>query len=255
MIFLFTDFGHEGPYMGEMEAEILRRAPGVPVVRLMVDAPAFRPDLASYLLAALAKRFRPGDVCVAVVDPGVGTEREAIAFEADGVWFVGPDNGLFEPILRGALDLRTFRIAWRPPRLSASFHGRDLFAPVAARIARGDLSALEPHEPTRHPDRPDALAAVVYVDRYGNAWTGLPGEEVPRGARIRAGGRELAYAETFGRVPPGEPFWYVNSAGLVEIAVNAGSAAVLLGLAPGVPVEMVEPESGARGEDGEAAES
>lgn len=243
MIFLFTDFGHEGPYMGEMEAEILRRAAGVPVVRLMADAPPFRPDLAAYLLAAFARRFRPGDVCVAVVDPGVGTERGAIAFEADGIWFVGPDNGLFEPILRRALDLRTFRIAWRPPRLSSSFHGRDLFAPVAARIARGDLSALEPAEPTAFPKWPDALAAVVYVDRYGNAWTGLPGEEVARSARIRAGGRQLAFAETFGRVPPGEPFWYVNSAGLVEIAVNGGSAAMLLGLGPGTAVEVVETQS------------
>ncbi len=243
MIFLFTDFGHEGPYVGEMEAEILRRAPGVPVVRLMVDAPPLRPDLAARLLAALARRFRPGDVCVAVVDPGVGTEREAVALEADGIWFVGPDNGLFEPILREALDLRTFRIAWRPPRLSASFHGRDLFAPVAARIARGDLSALEPAEPTTFPEWPDVLAEVVYVDRYGNAWTGLPGEETPRSARVRAGGRELAFAETFGRVPPGAAFWYVNSAGLVEIAVNGGSAAALLGLEPGAPVEVVADEA------------
>ncbi len=252
MILLFTDFGEAGPYTGEMEAVCRRQAPGIPVVRLMSDAVPFRPDLASPLLAALARRFQPGDVCVAVVDPGVGTERAPLALELDGVWFVGPDNGLFEHLRREALEERAFRIVRRPPRLSASFHGRDLFAPTAARIARGDLSGLEPWTPADFPDWPDDPPRIVYVDRYGNLVTGLRGEVLPRTATLEAAGRRLAFAETFGRVPPGEAFWYVNSMGLVEIAVHGGAAAAVLGLGPGDAVtapDIVAEESDEEEED------
>lgn len=155
MILVFTDFGHAGPYMGEMRAALLRRAPAVPVVDLMADAPAFRPDLAAYLLAALWPTALPGDVLLAVVDPGVGTARRPLAVEVDGRWLVGPDNGLFEPILRRAGRWQGHAIAWRPERLSTSFHGRDLFAPVAAGLATGGRPALTPAEPTRFPDWPD----------------------------------------------------------------------------------------------------
>lgn len=164
MILVFTDFGLGGSYMGEMRAVLLRRVPQIPVVDLMADAPAFRPDLAAYLLAALWPMAGPGDVVLAVVDPGVGTERQPVAAEVDGRWLVGPDNGLFEPVLRRATEVTTYRIAWRPPRLSASFHGRDLFAPVAAALASGDRSALAPAAMRRFPDWPDDLPAIVHVD-------------------------------------------------------------------------------------------
>ncbi|GBD43803.1 Adenosyl-chloride synthase [bacterium HR40] len=238
MILLFTDFGEEGPYVGEMEAVLARLAPEVPRVRLLSDAPAFDPRRSAYILAALAQRFLAGDVCLAVVDPGVGTERAALALRADGVWFVGPDNGLFELVLRRAGEAETFRIDWRPPQLSASFHGRDLFAPVAARLARGDLSALSPAVPSRFPLWPDDLPEVVWCDRYGNAWTGLRAAALPPDARLRVSGRELARARTFGDLPAGTAFWYENSAGLVEIAVNCGSAVEALALGPGSPVDL-----------------
>ena len=238
MILFFTDFGHDGPYMGEMRAAALRLAPEVPVVDLMVDAPPFRPDLAAYLLAALWPTARPGDVVVAVVDPGVGGERAPLAVRIDGRWLVGPDNGLFEPVLRRAGRIEPFRIAWRPAMLSASFHGRDLFAPMAARLARGDRSGLEPAGPTRRPDLADDLAAIVYIDRYGNAVTGLRAATLAPDAMLVAGGRRLARARTFGDVPAGEAFWYANSSGLAEIAVNAGDAARQLGLRLGAPVEV-----------------
>ncbi len=243
MILLFSDFTERGPYVGEMEVVCRRLAPGVPVVRLMSDAVPFRPDLASPLLAALARRFQPGDVCVAVVDPGVGTERAPLALELDGIWFVGPDNGLFEHVRREALEQRAFRITRRPPRLSTSFHGRDLFAPAAARIAQGDLGGLEPCEPSSEDDWPDDPSVVVYVDGFGNLITGIRGEVMPREAELVAGGRRLRFAETFGRVPAGEAFWYVNSMGLVEIAVNGGSAAQVLGLGPGDAIIAPELES------------
>lgn len=241
MILVFTDFGLAGPYMGEMRAAMLRRAPQVSVVDLMADAPAFRPDLAAYLLAALWPTARPGDVVLAVVDPGVGTERLPLAVEVDGRWLVGPDNGLFEPMLRRADRWRAHAIAWRPERLSASFHGRDLFAPVAAALALGDRSKLAPAEARRFPGWPDDLPAIVYVDGYGNAATGMRASMLRPSARLIAGGQALARARTFGEVPPGEAFWYENSSGLAEIAVSGGSAAARLGLSPGSPIGVGPP--------------
>ena len=152
MIFSFTDFGWRGPYLGQMRAAVLREAPAVTYVDLMADAPAFRPDLAAYLLAALVGQLARGDVMLAVVDPGVGTDRAPLALEADGIWLIGPDNGLFEIVQRRASVVRPHVIAWRPATLSSSFHGRDLFAPVAARIASGHSDGLRPavHSGSRH---------------------------------------------------------------------------------------------------------
>lgn len=240
MILTFTDFGRDGPYLGETEAALRREAPEVPVVHLMTDAPAFSPRPAAYLLAALAERLDPGDVLLGVVDPGVGGPRRPVAVLADGRWFIGPDNGLFEIVLRRAAATRTHAIAWRPERLSASFHGRDLFAPVAARLARGVRDDLTPEPLTRHPDWPDDLSEVVYVDLYGNAVTGIRGTAVASDAELHVQGRRLGFARTFSDAPPGEAFWYVNSAGLVEVALNGGNAAAALGLAVG-SVVAVEP--------------
>ncbi len=241
MILMFTDFGPAGPYLGEMEAELARHAPEVPRIRLLADAPAFAPRPAAYLLAALAARFAPGDVCLAVVDPGVGGDRLPLAVEADGRWFVGPDNGLFELLLRRAERRRSFVITWRPPQLSASFHGRDLFAPVAARLARGERRGLEPATPTRFPDWPEDWPAIVYIDAYGNAMTGLRASAVAAGTVLRLGEREIGPARTFAAVAEGAAFWYVNSAGLVEIAVHRGHAATEFGLTIGSPVGLADP--------------
>ncbi|HZD26702.1 MAG TPA: SAM-dependent chlorinase/fluorinase, partial [Alphaproteobacteria bacterium] len=136
MIVLFTDFGREGPYMGQMRAVLARRAPGVPVIDLIADVPAWDVRAGAYLLPAYAAEFPAGTVFLCVVDPGVGSARQPMALKADGRWYVGPDNGLFELVARRAAAARGWRIDWRPDRpLSASFHGRDLFAPVAADLA------------------------------------------------------------------------------------------------------------------------
>jgi hypothetical protein len=239
VILLFTDFGRDGPYVGEVIAVLRRMAPEVPVVDLVADAAPFRPDLAAHLLVALAPRsLLPGDVLMGVVDPGVGGDRTPIALRLDQRWLVGPDNGLFELMLRRAGKAESYAIAWRPEILSASFHGRDLFAPVAARLARGNQCDLVPVEPQRFPDWPDDLAAIVYLDRYGNAVTGLRAESLATSAVLRAGGRDLRRARTFGDVPPGEPFWYVNSSGLIEIACNGTSAAARLNLTVGTAVAV-----------------
>jgi hypothetical protein len=238
MIVLFTDFGVAGPYVGQMKAVLARDAPGVPVVDLFADAPSRDPRAAAYLLAAYAAWFPTGTVFLAVIDPGVGSERAALAVRADERWYVGPDNGLFELVLRRASEIEVWEIAWRPEKLSASFHGRDLFAPQAALIARGvaPQGQKRASETVRRPHWPDDFAAIVYVDHYGNAITGLRAASHAPGARLRAGGRTISRARTFDDVVPGEALWYENSNGLAEIAVNLGRASDSLGLAVGAEI-------------------
>jgi S-adenosylmethionine hydrolase len=241
MILLFTDFGLSGPYVGQLKAVLHRDAPaGVPIVDLMHDAPRFDPRAAAYLLAALAPQLPAESIVVAVVDPGVGTERLPVVVRADRRWLVGPDNGLFDPVARRAAQPRCWRITLRPAKLSRSFHGRDLFAPVAARIAAGSPPPGEPLDPSRllRPGWPADLAQVIYIDHYGNAVTGLRAECAAQPSTLRVRGHRLRFAPTFGTVPVGLPFWYINSIGLIEIAVNQGRADRTLGLAVGTPVEL-----------------
>lgn len=242
MIFLFTDFTRDGPYVGQMQAVLAAQAPGVPVIDLMQDAPAFAPKPAAYLLAALAADFPEDAICIGVVDPGVGTARPPVVVEADGRRFVGPGNGLFELVARRAATARIRRIEWRPEALSPSFHGRDLFAPVAAMLATGnapeDLLAPHPAEDLPGADWPNDLPEIVYIDGFGNLMTGLRAETTPPEATIRAGGATLSQARVFGDATPDAPFWYANSCGLIEIAVPAGSAAAMLGLTLGDTVGL-----------------
>jgi hypothetical protein len=241
MIVLFTDFGLAGPYTGQVKAVLARRAPGVPVIDLFADLPAGRPKPASYLLAAYGPWFPPGTVLLAVVDPGVGGERRAVVLEAEGRFYVGPDNGLFEHVLRRSGSARSWEIEWRPESLSASFHGRDLFAPVAAQIALGGPAAamLRPAGIGRCGDWADELAEIVYIDFYGNAMTGMRAAALPTAARLAVGNHELSRARTFSDVQPGIAFWYENSNGLAEIAVNGGRAETALGLTVGAPVAVI----------------
>lgn len=236
-ILLFTDFGLEGPYTGQMKAVLRRDAPASEVIDLFADAPAGDPKPSAYLLAAYAAWFPAGTIFLCVVDPGVGSARAPLMIEADQRWYVGPDNGLFELVLRRARESRVLAIDWRPQRLSASFHGRDLFAPVAARLARGEIPPSHPHAAIR-PAWPDDLAEIVYIDHYGNALTGVRARAVPPEAVLSTDSRRILPAATFSAVPPGAAFWYENSNGLVEIAVNLGRADAGLGLRIGSSVAI-----------------
>ena len=180
-------------------------------------------------------------MCSSDLDPGVGSARHALIIDADRRFYVGPDNGLFEIVRRRAARIAIWQITWRPGALSASFHGRDLFAPVAAKLARGEppASFAAPIQATLYPDWPDDLAEIVYIDRYGNALTGLRGEVVATSARLSVGRHVVAHADTFSAVPSDTAFWYVNSNGLVEIAVNQGRAERELGLAIGATVTII----------------
>jgi hypothetical protein len=158
---------------------------------------------------------------------------------------VGPENGLFEMILRRArAEPRCWHITWRPERLSASFHGRDLFAPVAARLARDEtpLGREYPLTEMFRPDWSDELAEIVYVDGFGNAIAGVRAETLPLNAEIFISKRRLQRATTFSDVLPGEAFWYENSNGLVEVAVNLGRADMVLGIGLGSPIYISKGE-------------
>ncbi len=246
MIVLFTDFGVNGPYVGQMKAVLYRHAPGVPVVDLFADAPTFDPQLSAYLLAAYVDEFPEDTVFLCVVDPGVGnTARRPVVVKVDGRWFVGPDNGLFNVICARAKDTvatRWWNITWQPPVLSNSFHGRDLFAPVAARLAVAQMppcAALDSQQ-CLLAGWPQELLKIVYIDAFGNAMTGLRAPALPLEAKIRIKGHTLAWARTFSEVPLQAGFWYENANGLVEIAVNQGSAARCYDLSLGDEIAIAD---------------
>jgi hypothetical protein len=240
-VVLFTDFGSSDPYVGQVKSVIAALAPRVPVIDALHDAPDYGIEPAAHLLAALAPHYPRGSVFMAVVDPGVGGARDAIVVELEDGTFVGPDNGLLSVLWQRARRRRCRRIRWRPDRLSDSFHGRDLFAPVAARIVArrlppGWLAAKR--APDVLLDAHD-LAKVIYIDHYGNAMTGMRASAVRARARIRVRGRVLGNARTFEEAPRGGAFWHANSQGLVEIAANRASAARKLGLRVGSPIAVV----------------
>ena len=239
MIVLFTDFGLEGPYIGQVETVLHQQAPGIPVINLFSDLAPFDIQGAAYLLPAYTAGFDKGTVFLCVVDPGVGSERPGVVVKADGCWYVGPDEGMFELVLRRA---RTVECHVLPEVKDAapSFHGRDVFAPAAAFIARnGRLpEGCSPCELRRYPDWPDDLARVLYIDRFGNAITGLRSAMLANAAILTVAGQDLKRATTFSDVAEGEAFWYENSSGLVEIAVNQGRASELPGLDVGTPVKF-----------------
>ena len=142
MFILFTDFGSSGPYTGQVEAKLNSLAPNIPTIKLISNALSFNPKLCAYLLSALEKEFHNGSIFLCIIDPGVGSKRLPLAIEADKKWFIGPDNGIISQIVKNAKNIKIKTIKWIPKKLSSSFHGRDLFAPVAAKIAIGDLSYL-----------------------------------------------------------------------------------------------------------------
>jgi S-adenosylmethionine hydrolase len=204
MIVLFTDFGIEGPYTGQVQARLQQLAPGVPVINLFSDLEPYDVEAAAYLLPAYASGFPPGTVFsgfppgtvfVCVVDPGVGGSRPAVVVSADGCWYVGPNDGLFAILARraGCVECQELPTA---VGVSNSFHGRDVFAPVAAQLATGlsveaaDVSAtcLE------KPDWPNDLWRVVYIDRYGNAITGVRASTVDASQLLSVNGQQLRSA-------------------------------------------------------------
>jgi S-adenosylmethionine hydrolase len=244
MLVLFTDYGWQDPYVGQMKAVLHAAAPGLPVVDLLHAAADFNSHAGAHLLAALASDIPIGSVLLCVVDPGVGGPRQAVVVEADGRFFVGPDNGLLSLVAARGEQRRLWRITWRPDKLSDTFHGRDLFAPIAAAIAAGrwpvgKIAAIDQLEVEF--DAAD-LPRILYIDHYGNAWTGIRGGLVDSGAGLLIHGHVLTWRRTFGEADRGEAFWHVNASGLIEIAANRANAAERLGLKVGDLVRLSLPD-------------
>lgn len=239
IIALFTDYGLRDPYVGQVKAVLAQHAPGVSVVDLLHEVPAYDVAAGAHLLDALAQTFPVGTVFLAVVDPGVGTDRQAVVIKADGRWFVGPDNGLLSVLAARAQTLACYRIHWQPQGGSVTFAGRDWFAPVCGWLATGRPmdEYLQPIAALTVQLDPDDLARVIYIDHFGNAWTGFRADRVAPEGRLKVGAHILAHARTFAEAE--QPFWYCNSVGLIEIAANRASAAQALGLSLGDPVQAL----------------
>jgi S-adenosylmethionine hydrolase len=244
LIVLFTDFGITGPYVGQMKSVLCQQAPTTPVIDLMHDAPTFGPQAAAYLLASLVSEFPQDSVFLCVVDPGVGSQRKPLIARINERWFVGPDNGLFNIVAQRALghsEIKWWEIGWRPERLSSSFHGRDLFAPVAAMLANGEAppGQLFDISPDRLCRWPSDLEKVIYIDHFGNAMTGMRAASFDNDQIIAVGDQRLCWARTFADVAIGQGFWYENSNGLVELAVNQRRADEILRLKIGDAITLL----------------
>ena len=240
MIFFLSDFGPGGQYQGQMESVVAELAPRANRLSLFSDLPMFKPELAAYLLPAYTFNQIKGSIFVCVVDPGVGTERKAIAIEADSRWYIGPDNGLFTLIIRRSNKCNFWDISNLRPNPSATFHGRDLFAPAAAKIFNNDLPIGKLIKPSTIGNLwPDDLNKIIYIDHYGNLITGLRAVSLLPKSIIKISKKQIMCARTFEDVKYGEPFWYVNSNGLIEIAVNSRSAEIYFEAQIGDSIEVL----------------
>ena len=250
VITLLTDFGLADTYVGQMKGAILAIAPGARLVDLTHAVPPQDVTAGAFLLWSAVEAFAPRTVHLAVVDPGVGSTRRAIAIRSRrGDVFVGPDNGLLFPAVEclGGIDLAielTERSYWRPGP-STTFHGRDIFGPVAAHVANGvPLQSLG--RPTAdvhqlHLPQPRGLQGeVIHVDAFGNLITNLPAASLPPHFQVLVHGRAVQAAQTYTAVEPGELLALVGSAGLLEISARDASAARLTGATRATPVH-VEP--------------
>jgi len=240
MIVLFTDFGLEGPYIGQVQAVLQQQAPGIPVINLFADLPPFEIQGAACLLPAYTSGFPPATVFLCVVDPGVGGNRPGVVVQADGRWYVGPNEGLFAMLARQSRQLECWQLG-EAEGVAASFHGRDVFAPVAARLARGGKvpGVPVPVSSLEQADWPDDLFRVVYIDRFGNALTGVRASALAQDVLLEVNGQAVKRERTFSDVAPGAAFWYANANGLVEFAVNRGRADEVLGLQAGTAFKIV----------------
>jgi len=234
MIFLFSDYGLEGPYLGQVDAVLYQRAPNEKVINLMADAPRTNPKASAYLLASLIHQIPADAILFCVVDPGVGSDKDKpIILKIDGRWFVGPDNGLFDIVVRQAKEIEGWKITWEPEKLSESFHGRDLYAPVCAMLANGDEFPGDKFDWQKKHDWSGDLHEVIYIDHFGNCMTGIRAAKLDKKTILIISENEISNADTFSDVSVGQAFWHENSNELVEIAVNQGSACEVFGITIG----------------------
>ena len=238
MIFLFTDYGLEGPYIGQVESVLHQHAPNAKVINLMADAPRNNPKASAYLLASLIHQIPIGSIIFCVVDPGVGSDKDKpTAIKIDGRWFVGPDNGLFDIVAKHAKEILAWHITWNLETLSSTFHGRDLYAPVCAMLENKEQIPGDRVGWTDKHQWPGDLNEVIYIDHFGNCMTGIRAESLNKVKVLKINDQEIPNAETFSDVAAGQVFWYENSNGLVEVAVNQGAASEKLKISLGSEIK------------------
>lgn len=252
-----TDFGHRGPFVGTMKGVIVSRFAAARIIDLTHEAWVHWPAEAGFWIARSYHYFPAGSVHLAVVDPGVGTDRSVLLAIGGGHAFLAPDNGLLaEVIEQTGAEVRhvpdAVIDAHRLADVSATFHGRDVFAPLAAALAGGRLAPAACGEVARDwvpsiiepASRRGAqvVGVVVTTDHFGNLITNIEGAaidvfDVPR---AQAGGHDIPFARTYAERRPGELLALVNSFGVVEIACAEGNAAEQLGIGRGAPVRIGE---------------
>lgn len=256
LITLTTDFGTAEPFAGIVAGRILGRLPAARIVDLAHGLPPGRADLAGFWLRQAWREFPRGALHLAVVDPGVGTERRVMLALADGHALLAPDNGLLPEALRDTPDVRWLAMdAALPARLqlgalSRTFHGRDLFAPLAAELASGRLGPdsfgmpVEPLDPAPLPapvrDAEGLVGRVLLADRFGNLFSNIGGSQVSamQHPTVEAAGRLWPLVPAYGAVPRGAPLALINAFGLLELAINGGNASAALGLGEGAVVRL-----------------
>lgn len=248
IVTLTTDFGGRDPWVGIMKGVVLGIAPDAQLVDVSHEIAPHDVLEGALALEAAAPFFPAGTVHLAVVDPGVGSERRGMVLSAGRQWFVGPDNGLFTPFLAGDWHAVALTEVWcRATAVSRTFHGRDVFAPAAAHLATGaslERFGQELGDPVRLP-WPDArraggdlLGEVVHVDRFGNLITSVRDGDLAGETSVEVEGRELPVVATYSDLEPGALGGLVGSAGRVEIAAREGNAAERLGVRRGAPVRL-----------------
>ena len=259
LVALFTDFGSTDPYVAQLKGAIKTISPSAEIMDLSHENAAFDIPTASYLLAKSTHTLPSGTIIIAVVDPGVGSNRAALAIRTQaGRIYLAPDNGLLTEVLarEGVSEARTLdpaklRLASLP---SATFHARDIFGPTAARLV--DSNSLDSCGPKaekilRIPRNTATVMAnqakgqILYVDHYGNILTNIPGSELGKlkvgqllSVTIKGKSVSLPFLRTYAEAPANRPFALINSDGEFEIAINQGHAARELGVKVGDPVVL-----------------
>ena len=256
VITITTDFGHKGPFVGVMKGVILQRFREAQVVDLTHEIPAQWPPEAGFWVRRSYRYFPPGTVHVAIVDPGVGTERDILIIEYDHHYFMAPDNGLLGRMLDHAEGALIFRLdlsvleRLNIPTPSNTFHGRDIFAPIAAELAAGKTTPVSLGVATdswipawvEEPEvRENSVAgSVMTVDGFGNLISNIDADLVADFDRpvVHIAGKDIPLLKTYGNVKPGELLALINSFDVVEVAMAESSAAESLGVERGAPVTV-----------------
>ncbi|HET7288835.1 MAG TPA: SAM-dependent chlorinase/fluorinase [Thermodesulfobacteriota bacterium] len=241
IITLMTDFGLRDHYAGVMKGVILGINPDAVIVDITHEIRKYHIYEAAFKLRGCYNYFPKGTIHVAVVDPGVGGPRRPLAAEAGGYYFVGPDNGIFSPVLESvdkSAVVEITRTEFMLENVSRTFHGRDIFAPAAAHLSNGvsilDLGRTLPQPvsidvPTPSVKGDEIRGVVLYADSFGNLVTNVPGNMVVPGMAVYAGQYRIGPVKaTYGDVEKGNLLAIIGSSGLLEISVNQGSAREVL---------------------------